>query len=105
MKPTPSLKLVLCASAAALLVTGCVTHEVRYQPAPVVVQGTPPPPGTEIVVTEPPPPPIQETITVAPGPEYVWVSGAWAWRGHWVWGRGHWVGRPNPGAVGAAPHY
>ncbi|EEF62698.1 hypothetical protein Cflav_PD5333, partial [Pedosphaera parvula Ellin514] len=54
MKPKPLLTLALCASAAALLVTGCVTREVHYQQAPVVVQGTPPPPATEVIVSEPP---------------------------------------------------
>jgi hypothetical protein len=60
-----------------------------------------PPPGA-VVVGNPPPPPAAETIVPAPGPDFVWVTGHWAWKGHWrhwVWARGHWARRPWPGAV------
>ena len=40
--------------------------------------------------TTPPPPPT-ETVIVAPGPDYVWVSGAWVWLGaSWAWHDGYW---------------
>jgi hypothetical protein len=38
-----------------------------------------------------PPAPPPETVVVAPGPDYVWVGGAWLWFGdRWVWNRGYW---------------
>jgi hypothetical protein len=38
-----------------------------------------------------PPAPQPETIVVAPGPDYVWVGGAWLWMGNgWAWHRGYW---------------
>lgn len=55
---------------------------------------------TQIVYApEPPPPAIVETITVAPGPRYVWVGGEWIWDGRWVWVSGRWVLPPHPRAV------
>jgi hypothetical protein len=62
----------------------------------------PPPPSVseEVVVGAPPPPPIVEEITVAPGPRYVWISGAWRWhRGRWAWVQGHWDLPPWRGAI------
>src|ERR1700730_18119062 len=92
-------KSALAACAASLLLTGCVVREVRYQnpPPPVVVQEpppvavqqpAPPPVAGEIVVSSAPPPPVEETITIAPGPEFVWVPGVWvweSWEGRWEW--------------------
>jgi hypothetical protein len=38
-----------------------------------------------------PPAPLPETIVEAPGPDYVWVGGAWVWLGgRWVWHPGYW---------------
>ena len=38
-----------------------------------------------------PPPPVVDQVVVAPGPDYVWVGGAWLWLGDsWVWHRGYW---------------
>jgi hypothetical protein len=43
----------------------------------------------EVGPTPPPAPP--ETVIVAPGPDYVWVGGAWLWYGdRWVWRHGYW---------------
>lgn len=43
-----------------------------------------------------PPPPIQETMTVSPGPNYVWIPGHHAWRGdNYFWEPGHWEIRPG----------
>src|SRR4051812_29232141 len=102
------LKPVLLTGATTLFFAGCVTHEVRYVDRPVAVAAQPAPaaPGSEVVVSGPPPAPIQETITVAPDPTYVWIGGAWAWgpRG-WVWGPGHWGPRPHYGAVWVGPRY
>ena len=37
------------------------------------------------------PAPIVETIPVAPGPNYHWVPGHYAWQGRWVWNPGHYI--------------
>jgi hypothetical protein len=38
-----------------------------------------------------PPAPPPETVVVAPGPDYVWVGGAWLWLGdRWRYHRGYW---------------
>lgn len=52
-----------------------------------------------VVAPEPPPPPRVETVVVAPGPGYVWVSGEWVWQGRWVWSPGYWTVPPWPGCV------
>src|SRR5689334_9470153 len=92
------LKPVLLMGATTLLFAGCVTHEVRYVDRPVATTEQA---GAEVIVPGPPPAPIQETVTIAPDPTYVWVSGAWVWGGPrgWVWGPGHWGPRPHHGAV------
>jgi hypothetical protein len=46
-----------------------------------------------------PPPPQTEVIVTAPGPGYVWIPGAWDWRGSWVWVGGYWAVAPYPRAV------
>lgn len=41
--------------------------------------------------TTPPPPPQTNVTIVDPGPDYVWVGGAWLWLGgRWSWKRGYW---------------
>jgi outer membrane lipoprotein SlyB len=61
---------------------------VAAQPATTVVQ---------------PPPAPSETVVVAPGPDYVWVDGEWAWGGAgWFWVGGHWAYPPHPHAVWVA---
>jgi hypothetical protein len=52
-----------------------------------------------VVVAEAPPAPVTEEIYAAPGPDYVWVGGAWTWNGAWVWGPGHWAHPPYHGAA------
>ena len=45
-----------------------------------------------VVVEEAPPPPRIEVIPNAPGPEYIWVPGRWAWRvgpRRYAWLPGH----------------
>jgi uncharacterized protein YcfJ len=46
-----------------------------------------------------PPPPQTEVVVTAPGPGYVWIPGAWEWRGSWVWVGGYWAVAPSPRAV------
>ena len=87
-------------AASSLLMTGCVVRERRvYHHAPPAYV------STEVTVTEAPPPMVVETVTVAPGPGFVWIRGGWVWRNHWVWERGHWANPPRPGAIWVDPHY
>jgi hypothetical protein len=91
--------LVLLVATGSLLVSGCVTRER------VIYRQAPPPNSGEVVVTEAPPPVIVETETLAPGPSYVWIGGAWVWHGHWVWQSGRWAYPPHPGAVWVGHRY
>ena len=53
-----------------------------------------------MVGTAPPPPP-PEQIVVAPGPDYLWVGGAWLWFGdRWVWHHGYWHRPLHPHVYG-----
>ena len=89
-----SAGLALVVGTASL--TGCAMHRaVVEQPAA----------DQEVVVNEPPPQPMVENMTMTPGPGFVWVQGAWSWRGQWVWDQGHWAHPPQPGAVWVAPRY
>jgi hypothetical protein len=105
MMKTHQLKYALLILAGASLASGCVYHErvVYRQPSGQVV--TTQTVGTEVTVTEAPPTPIFETVTVSPGPNFVWIGGVWAWQGRWVWEAGHWVRPPRPGAVWVAHRY
>lgn len=100
MNNSNSLKSILLIALGSALVTGCVVHErVVYREAPPAVV------GQEVVVTEAAPAPLVETVTVSPGPGYVWIGGGWVWHGHWVWAHGHWGHPPRPGAVWVAHRY
>ncbi len=58
------------------------------------------PAGTEVEVDTDQPAPIVETVPANPGPGYVWIGGAWDYRGHnWVWEHGHYDRPPRAGAV------
>src|SRR6185437_11675034 len=102
MKLTSSLKAALLIGSVGALASGCVTREeVRYSapPPPPVVVGTAPEPGAVVVAQPPPPDPgVVETVPAAPDPTYIWIGGAWVWRGSWVWAPGHWSPRPHPHA-------
>jgi YMGG-like Gly-zipper len=64
------------------------------------VNAPPPPPPTTVVTSDQAPPPPDETVAVAPGPGYVWISGEWQWNGvGWVWTGGSWAYPPYPGAI------
>ncbi len=52
-----------------------------------------------VVRTPPPPPPYAGYVGRAPGPQYVWTDGYWAWHGRWQWMPGRWVAPPRPHAV------
>lgn len=48
-----------------------------------------------VYVRTAPPPPIGETMTVAPGPGYIWIPGHHVWRSDaYVWEGGRWELRP-----------
>ena len=45
-----------------------------------------------------PPAPPPERVVVAPGPEFVWIAGTWAWFGNrWLWEPGYWHRPVHPG--------
>ncbi len=95
-------KILMLIMATSLFTVGCVVRErVAYQqPAPVVAA------DGEVVVSGAPPPPIEETVTVAPDPAFVWIGGVWVWGGGgWRWERGHWGRPPHPGAVWVPHRY
>ena len=96
MKKPFAFKYALLLLAGAMLAGSCVIRErtvyYRQGPPPAAV-------GTEVTVTEAPPAPIYETVTISPGPDYIWIGGVWAWHGRWVWETGHWGRPPHPGAV------
>lgn len=54
---------------------------------------------TTTVVAQAPPPPPPQSVLLAPGPGYVWISGEWIWNGRWVWRAGYWCYPPYPRAV------
>ena len=60
----------------------------------------------ELVVGQAPPPPYVEAQPICPGPDFVWIGGAWFWGGgRWEWERGRWERPPHPGAVWMAHRY
>ena len=86
MNPKPSFQRCIPAAAAfaAFFSTACVVA---------------PPPGAVYVHTAPPAS-VVEVRSVAPGPDFVWISGYHAWRGGaYVWVPGRWDARPHPHAV------
>jgi len=98
---TKFLKSIVLASLAGLCVTACDVY-VRPPGGQVVVAA----PGEVDVSGAPPPAPVDVQVGVAPGPDYVWIGGAWFWGGHgWEWQRGRWDRPPHPGAVWVAHHY
>jgi hypothetical protein len=65
----------------------------------------PPPPGPQVIV-EAPPPPRHEHRGYAPGPEYVWIDGYWAWHGgHHEWVGGRWERPPHGRREWVAPRW
>ncbi len=56
-----------------------------------------------------PPVTVERQVVVAPGPEFVWIDGAWSWGGfNWIWIGGHWSRPPFPHArwvPGRREHY
>jgi len=89
MKKSTLLKVALLICATSFFAGGCVV----YPGEPVATV------GAEVDVAGDPPAPIVEDVPATPGIDFVWIGGAWAWNGGWVWERGHWDRPPHPGAV------
>jgi hypothetical protein len=68
----------------------------------------PPPDGSEAIETSEAPPPLPEyEQPPAPGPDYYWTPGYWAWGqdGGYYWVPGEWVEAPFVGAVWTPPYW
>ena len=77
-----SRRAALAIVAAAVLASACVVVPERY---------------VGETVYEAPPAARVETIGVAPGPGFVWITGYWGWAGgRHEWVPGYWE-RPHPG--------
>jgi hypothetical protein len=71
---------------AAAIAVELMVHNVSFAQAPPLV--------TSPAIVEPPPP-QQETITIAPSPQTVWVPGSWERTpDQWLWVDGKWVAPP-----------
>ena len=56
----------------------------------------PVPPRGAVFIRVAPPVPVVEVRSVAPGPEFVWISGYHRWDGQrYLWVSGHWERRPH----------
>lgn len=92
MKKSIIIKSLVVAIGLPLL-AGCVEREVYRE--------SPPPPAGEAVVEQPSEPPPSQVEVVPPQPDitFIWVPGAYEWRGRWVWVGGRWASPPHRGAV------
>ncbi|HEY4087929.1 MAG TPA: YXWGXW repeat-containing protein [Bryobacteraceae bacterium] len=65
------------------------------------------PPDSEAIQTSEAPPPLPEyEQPMAPGPDYYWTPGYWAWGpGGYYWVPGDWVEAPWVGAVWTPPYW
>ena len=106
MKFQSSIKFLLVIAGASLITSGCVVRErTVYRSPGVAVDATATTDG-EVVADSAPPPPIEETVTVAPDPAFIWIGGVWVWGGGgWRWEGGHWARPPHPGAVWVPHRY
>ncbi|HVU09333.1 MAG TPA: hypothetical protein VHG89_12395 [Verrucomicrobiae bacterium] len=86
---------ILLTIAVMPLLAGCVEREMDYDQSPPAAAGAV---AAESQPENPPPPRI-EAVPISPGPGYVWIGGAWEWRGYWAWVSGRWAYPPHPGAV------
>jgi hypothetical protein len=91
MKKLTTIMPVLVVFAVALFLSGCTVRETQYGPGGTV--------SAEVDVEGPPPAPLADEVAISPGPDFLWIPGAWMWDGHWVWEKGRWDRRPHPGAV------
>ena len=80
------------------VLAGCVAS------APPPPAGPPPNAVVEAPPTQPPPTQV-EVIPPQPNVAYVWIPGAWEWRGNWVWIHGYWGIPPYQGAFWIRGHW
>ena len=87
-------KSIILASVMAFFAAGC---GVQVKP----------PANEEEVSAAPPPAQVEATTPAPPGPDFVWIGGAWIWGpgGHWVWQAGRWDRPPHAGAVWVPHRY
>jgi hypothetical protein len=103
MKTSFYVKTIIVVAGCSLLGTGCVVRERGVYAGPPVADVSV---SSEMDVSGPPPAPLEETVTVAPEPGFVWIGGVWVWGGGgWRWERGHWGRPPHPGAVWVPHRY
>ena len=95
MNKSAFLTMLSLVWAASLFNCGCVV----YPSGPVATV------GAEVDVAGEPPALIAEDVSPCPGVGFVWIGGAWAWQGRWVWERGHWDRPPHSGAVWVPHRY
>ena len=92
--------------AGGLLLTGCAVHtsspRVLHTTGGQVLEYAE---GEQGYVLQQPPAPMQETITVRPSVNVVWMPGVWLWGGSsYYWRAGSWV-RPPAGYYGWTSGY
>ena len=82
----------LLMSACTVVTPAPVYHRSNVQyPAPTNYPPSNDVPVQDVATEIAPPPPLQEVITVAPAPGYIWVNGFWYWQGgRHVWRGGYW---------------
>jgi hypothetical protein len=102
MKKSNLLKLgLIILSACSVLAAGCAV-EARGPGGAVAVSAEP---GI-VYADSAPPPVVNESVGIAPGPDFVWIGGSWVWGGNrWGWERGRWEHPPRPDARWVAHHY
>jgi hypothetical protein len=90
---TKKLQSFLLAVVLGSFVAGCASYRAELAGKPVPT--APPPAPKEVDVTTP-----------MPGPNYVWINGAWVWGqdNQWDWLKGRWDQPPFISAHWVPPH-
>jgi hypothetical protein len=101
------MKIGICSRALPLALIGCVEEPPPVATTTTVTREvtTTAPATGEVLVTQAPPPVRVETLTVAPGPNYIWTPGYWRWTGTtYVWMFDGWVcAAEGNGSMGQRP--
>jgi hypothetical protein len=84
------LQSIVLAGWLGIVTAGCGTYQQQGEAVPTAA----PAPPAEVDVTTP-----------MPGPNYVWIGGAWVWGrdGRWEWAKGHWEQPPFLSATWVPP--
>jgi outer membrane lipoprotein SlyB len=100
MQSTRSVYQLSAADIIDLHNSGVSEKVIQYMINTPNTAGVASAPSTDVAnVQQAPPPPPAETVVVTPAPGYVWIPGAWQWRGRWVWVGGYWAAPPYPTAI------